>query len=602
MGDGVAETFDDERVGMGIGRRLAAAATAVVVALTGFLVAAPARADAETFDLGRYTHGPNSYVVIDFGTLTRDCDRFWTTSDIYVVPSGTVSRGDALSDVSGSPNTIMGTSLGSAVLGEVIGITAPGGSIGPGTYDIVEDTCQDGVFDGSDTILRDAFEVVIPTDVPVLPDPRIQQLKSAATAQAEHWTSAAQAYALLFAGTTAYSLVSDARNLAGFYLTYVCSFLPSISGGPVDVYCPTVGPRDLIRLQLDVVKTIVDRASYYNGIAADPPDPDFAAPAVPAARQRFTPPTDGPLWHAVATWADHVSDVTELSGAFLGSLEKYQGAAQADDAAAALMHARDVQAYARLLSTALANESSALTTVRGGAGSGINLDTAVTRVKNALAELERNGMSPDDERELRNLGATPEQLTAMVEELLDALDPSAVPGSFTGYVNTSNAVNNQMSQAYTDLGNAMNAVIGELEQVVAGSDDTPYPRITSTSVPGSVPVDTPRTLGVTCAACVSVEWDLDDDGAFDDATGTSITHTFTRPGRTVVGVRGTDAEGRQTVTFVRTNVTTSNRAEQRDAHPAGRRRPRDPHRRPAGAHRRPVRPRRRRAHHRVDGR
>src|SRR5690606_21797598 len=141
------DTSDDERVGMALRRRLAAAVTAAAVALTGIVLAAPARADAGTFELGSYTYGPNSYVVIDFGTLTRDCDRFWTTSDIYVVPSGTVSEGGTLSDVSGSPNTVMGTSLGSAVLGEVIGITAPGGNIGPGTYDIVEDTCQDGVFD-----------------------------------------------------------------------------------------------------------------------------------------------------------------------------------------------------------------------------------------------------------------------------------------------------------------------------------------------------------------------------------------------------------------------------------------------------------------------
>jgi len=166
---------------------------------TGTVAMAPAaHADATSFALNGYTFGPNQYVVIDIGTLTRDCDVFWTTSDIYVVPSGSVGMGGSLSDVSGAPNTLMGTGIGSGVFGEVIAITAPGGTLGPGTYDIIEDTCQDGVVDGSDSILSNAFEVVIPTDVPVLPDPRIQQMKSGATAQEAHFASTAKAYTAFF--------------------------------------------------------------------------------------------------------------------------------------------------------------------------------------------------------------------------------------------------------------------------------------------------------------------------------------------------------------------------------------------------------------------
>ena len=85
--------------------------TAVIamVALTlGIAVVRPldAVANASGFVMARSGYGPNEIVTIELGALTRECDTFATTSDIYVVPAGTVGPGDALSDVSGQPNTI----------------------------------------------------------------------------------------------------------------------------------------------------------------------------------------------------------------------------------------------------------------------------------------------------------------------------------------------------------------------------------------------------------------------------------------------------------------------------------------------------------------
>ncbi|NLE99072.1 MAG: hypothetical protein GX596_13960, partial [Propionibacterium sp.] len=442
-------------------------ATVVLVAGGGFL-APPAHADAQGFALNGHTFGPNQYVTIDIGTLTRDCDVFWTTSDLYVVPTGTVSEGSALTDVSGAPNTVMGTGLGSGIFGEVIAITAPGGTLGPGTYDIVEDTCQDGIFNGTDSILSNAFEVVIPTDIPVLPDPQIQAMKSGATAQAEHWASAALAYEAFFAATTAYSLISDATNFQGFYLTYVCAFLPEIEGSPVSPWCPTVSASDVMRLQAAVVKTIVDRSSHYRGIAADPPDPNFQDPSVPGPREGIEAPGGSPMWTAVANWANQVDHVNALSGAFLGSLEKYQGAAIADDAPAALMHARDIQSYARLLNTMLSQETSALSSLSSAGG--INANTALTRLRGGLQRLESDGFSASDERALRNLGATPEQLDDLRGFILEHIDPGT--GTFNSLYQSHVSINQQMGAAYTGLANAMTPIITELQNVVAGEGAT----------------------------------------------------------------------------------------------------------------------------------
>jgi plastocyanin len=54
---------------------------------------------------------------------------------------------------------------------------------------------------------------------------------------------------------------------------------------------------------------------------------------------------------------------------------------------------------------------------------------------------------------------------------------------------------------------------------------------------------------------VSERWDLDDDGAFDDATGTSATQAFAVPGTHVVGLQATDDRGASSIAFRSVEVT-----------------------------------------------
>ncbi|HEY6887529.1 MAG TPA: PKD domain-containing protein, partial [Solirubrobacter sp.] len=51
------------------------------------------------------------------------------------------------------------------------------------------------------------------------------------------------------------------------------------------------------------------------------------------------------------------------------------------------------------------------------------------------------------------------------------------------------------------------------------------------------------------AAITSQQWDLDDDGAFDDATGASVQHTFATGGATRVGLKVRDAGGETGITY-----------------------------------------------------
>jgi hypothetical protein len=68
------------------------------------------------------TFGANASITIQVGAMATDCaDPIFPTTDIYVVPSGSAGGG-TLSDVSGSPNVVIGTA-GGGFAGETIGFT-----------------------------------------------------------------------------------------------------------------------------------------------------------------------------------------------------------------------------------------------------------------------------------------------------------------------------------------------------------------------------------------------------------------------------------------------------------------------------------------------
>ena len=178
-----------------------------LVALTGLaltagaLVVLPQMANAEVapnfwLDKTPSSFGPNELVTIT-GGIEAGCDVFKgmvRASDIYVVKSGTNwVNGLSLKgwDGAGEPNTIVSTALGGAFIQEIIAITEPAGVTGPGTYDIIEDVCRNGDYDAAvDGIIRNAFTVTIPTDIPLIPDPSLVALKASANAQWQLWQTA----------------------------------------------------------------------------------------------------------------------------------------------------------------------------------------------------------------------------------------------------------------------------------------------------------------------------------------------------------------------------------------------------------------------------
>ena len=137
------------------------------------------------------TFGPSEQIRIISGVMqyVSFCengahDFIYPWTDIYIVPSGSVSIGITLADISGEPNTVQGASDGAFAL-ETIGFAGP-----EGRYAVVYDECQDGKVDVNDAVFDPAFEVSIPVDVPLIDNSgAIQNIKSAALNEEIKWGS-----------------------------------------------------------------------------------------------------------------------------------------------------------------------------------------------------------------------------------------------------------------------------------------------------------------------------------------------------------------------------------------------------------------------------
>jgi len=178
-----------------------------------------ANADASTFMLNKTRFGPNETVRIDLGILTYGCDYIYGVSDIYVVPRDSAVLGADLRglDPSGTPNTVTASS-GGGIVSEIIGFTAPSGTIDPGDWDVVEDVCQDGTFDSIDSVLSPGFTVEILTDVPPLPDSQIAAVKSEASAAKEDLEETYEVYSDLFAALDALDLYGALTSVSDAFL------------------------------------------------------------------------------------------------------------------------------------------------------------------------------------------------------------------------------------------------------------------------------------------------------------------------------------------------------------------------------------------------
>ncbi len=124
-------------------------------------------------------YGANQIVRVDIGNINfiKGClpgptgaaypDYIQPSADLYIVDAGrTITNTTPLIDIAGQETTVFGIT-GGAFFDAKLALTGPDGKAGSGTYDVVVDECQNGMFDtGQDTIIRDAFRVDVDNVVP----------------------------------------------------------------------------------------------------------------------------------------------------------------------------------------------------------------------------------------------------------------------------------------------------------------------------------------------------------------------------------------------------------------------------------------------------
>ena len=158
------------------------------------LSAAPAHAQELWWDdegSGFASFGPNASVTINTGFgVSGTCGGIVPVVNIYVVNTPSVADGASIVDVSnpqGLPNTVL-TFSGGLFIDETIAFTKPSGQLGPGLYSVIFKPCADGKFHtGTDLIFPNAFEVVIPANIPGLPSNSFAAIKAEAGAAGASW-------------------------------------------------------------------------------------------------------------------------------------------------------------------------------------------------------------------------------------------------------------------------------------------------------------------------------------------------------------------------------------------------------------------------------
>ena len=530
----------------------------VLVFLASFTVplAHPAPAGANDqileWDDGSSFHvfGANQAVTIAFGTVEFACDFIYPSADIYVMEDPP-SLGDTLTDINDVPNTVIGA--GGGLFSETIAYTEPTGDLSNGYYTVVYDECQDGKLDPIDAVFVDAFEVAAPsTPTPI--DPSVAALKTRAGSLADSMQVSLISLELY----QKYKKLEKAiKCLSGYGALGEC--IQSMMLGEI---------KGLVRKQLGLVDlqivardAALDTISHWRGIEADPPDPSFQLTTSIQRSNQIVPQTEDPLDVADAALGNARLRENALAEALLHALERYRGAVSASDGDWALVHAREIQSLSILMAGQLADSSLAANQLAAA----IDADNAdIDSVSQALAperqRIASDGFLPDEQRLLLNLGmsqADVDGLRAQISAGTGSVSKSDVVASLNDVI----AADNDAIPVFQSLASDMDGIIAD---VLADPSTKGYPPVAAAGGPYDGIEGSSITLigssSTSPSPIVSYEWDLNGDGAFDDATGPVVSHVFQSAFDGFIGLRVVNAAGFSSTSYASIRVSGVNSA------------------------------------------
>lgn len=507
------------------------------------------------------TFGANASIVIDSGALdfTTGCeapgidDTLYPASSIYIMPSGSVSPGSQLTDISkdGTPNTVVGTTGGAFVL-QTIGFTKPTGFVGPGTYAVIYDECQDGAYDeGVDFLLDPAFEVSIPANVPALPS--IQALKDDAVQRSQYWSKAHFYYKALFE-------LEDWLDIMGENFSSPSEDLHKPMSYAMNLWKETTSnlwadPKEIALTQL------LNAVSHWQGIAADPPDPNYKQLSPLTAHPLIDLQSGDEVVSSSAQVDTEAGEESALAEALLRSLERYQGAAEANNGTWALIHAHAIQRYATLLASQMEESTAALASATTAISSDSReVDQATVQLTEFLNRVSDSGFNGDELRYVSNLEISTAQLDE-IKSVLTAIDLTVF--TKTEMLGTLSALQDSFvttSTNLTALADEMNSIIATLENdpsvsmiFPTANAGGPYNGVEGSSINLDGQASTSPSM------ITDYDWDLDGSGAFDDAYGQAPSHAFPQAFTGWLGVQVTNSYGFSDVAYSTVSVSDINR-------------------------------------------
>ena len=318
-----------------------------------------------------------------------------------------------------------------------------------------------------------ALTIAIPVDAPSLPGTGIAAMKLRAINQY-------QSTQLLSAG---FQVIQDMYDGPKSHLVDVLAEA-GLGGGTSGLNFKQLMIRELVMVGWYLLEDFMDKAAtgdflkqplraaqnalenagkHATGIAADPPDANFAMTVTLPARQPDASSNENAFLTAVARLAAVVDDEQRVSGALLASLEKYQGADAAGSGRWTLAHAREVKHYAALLAAQWLAEADAIAQTRTALNAfPTNLDVLGTAYTLLQEDVRRGGLTPADLQILADSGLSGERLAQAQAKFL-AADFGFSKAATLSALDAKVAANTSGAPGLTQMANEMTALIAALE-------------------------------------------------------------------------------------------------------------------------------------------
>jgi PKD repeat protein len=510
--------------------------------------------------------GPNAAVTISLGAgVFGQCGGILPVTNIYVVNTPTLAEGADVVDVSnpqGLPNTVF-VGSGGLFIDETIAFTKPGGQLGPGLYSVVYKPCADGKFHtATDHIFPDAFEVVIPINIPNLPNAAITQIKGEAGAAAASWSHLQTGIEVLEKLQEIKEKIECVLDIAGCIVSTAVGWVENYIKAMAMEGLGLTDPKEAAK------KTLADTISHYGGIHADPPDSDFRRLNPLGPITTIDAASGDPLVQAEVALGNAEGTESAILAALLHALERYQGAEIAQDGEWALVHARAIQALASDLAAQLPSTNAALSGFSAAlAADARDFDGFSTALAPVRAQIVTTGFNADQLRALMNLGLSPTQIAAVRNDIAAQPSSAFTKAGLQSDISAVLATNATLAPALSTLIADMGGVITTLETDPGITSTQP---LANAGGPYTVAEGASIALNGSASsdpggAITAYAWDLDRDGQFDDATGATPTVTFPSAFTGFIGLQVTDADGNTSIDYATVTVTDVNQAPSIDS-------------------------------------